>query len=119
MNTDIDRIKEIETDAAIDAHMADAADQFLEERELLNTLTVQFAEVVELGKKCQGVYGFSTIGMAPSIYLKAGEFERLFGNNPDVKEKEFPAHNTLQLSIEMNGVEIYANKSVKYERVRA
>lgn len=116
---DIDRIKEAETDAAIDAHMADAADQFLEERELLNTLTVQFAEVVELAKKVKGFCNlthFSTLG--PDVGLTHEEFVRLFGNNPDVSEEEKPNYRAIELSVDMNGIKVYCLERVEYKMVR-
>jgi hypothetical protein len=110
MNTDIDRIKEVETDAAIDAHMADAVDQFWEEKELLNTLTVQFAEVVAFSKQFSGVtvlFGFPHCASPAEISLQSQDFERLFGNNPDVYDATY--ENFYKRAIDMNGVKVYCN----------
>ena len=105
---DIDRIKEIETDAAVDSHMSDAADQFLEERELLNTLTAQFVELMALAEKCKGVrvlFGYP--GDVSQICLVNTEFEYLFGNNPDVYDTDYTAHITR--AIDLNGVKVYCS----------
>jgi hypothetical protein len=105
---DIDRIKEIETDAAVDSHMSDAADQFWEERELLNTLTVQFVELMALAEKCKGVQVlFGYPNEVSQISIRVPEFERLFGNNPDVYETDYTHHTTR--AIDMNGVRVYCS----------
>jgi len=115
----IDLIVERERDAAVDAYMSDAADEFWEDKELLHQITADFAELVALSKKLSGVYCFHHYhSLGAEIRLDENCFSRLFSNNPDVVETDKPSDRCLERTIEMNGVTICCRIPVKYELVR-